>query len=101
MSTPSSRQHNAFDNPAKVLCRDGNLRVLRVGAYRRRGRLVTMNEAKEEKPMATKKKSRPVILEPVNPPDSFDRQEMRKAIRELAEARRRKNKRRVPAHDGK
>ncbi len=45
--------------------------------------------------MATKTKRKPVILEPVNPPDSFDRQEMRKAIRELAEARRRKNKRRV------
>ena len=97
----SDRQHDAFDNPAKALCRDGNLRVLREAAYRPRRRVVTMSEAKEEKPMATKTKRRPVILEPVNPPDSFDRQEMRKAIRELAEARRRKKKQRVPAHDGK
>jgi hypothetical protein len=91
----------AFGNPAKALCWPGNLRVLREAAYRPRGRLVTMSEAKEEKPMATKTKRRPVILEPVNPPDSFDRQEMRRAIRELAEARRRKKKRPVPAHDGK
>ena len=36
----SDRQHDAFDNPAKALCRDGNLRVLREAAYRRRERLV-------------------------------------------------------------
>jgi hypothetical protein len=53
--------------------------------------------------MATKKKKpRRVFLDPVNPPDSFDRAEMRKAIRELAEARRqRKTKRPVPANDKK
>ena len=43
----SDRQHDAFDNPAKALYRDGNLRVLREAAYRRRERLVTMSEAKE------------------------------------------------------
>jgi hypothetical protein len=42
--TLSDRQHDAFDNPAKALCRDGNLRVLREAAYRRHGRLVTMSE---------------------------------------------------------
>jgi hypothetical protein len=31
--TVSSRQHDAFDNPAKALCRDGNLRVLREAAH--------------------------------------------------------------------
>ena len=44
MPTYSDRQHDAFDNPAKALCRDGNLRVLREAAYRRRGRVVTMSE---------------------------------------------------------
>src|SRR6266851_4173743 len=29
----SDRQHDAFDNPAKAACRDGNLRVLREAAY--------------------------------------------------------------------
>jgi hypothetical protein len=29
----SDRQHDAFDNPAKALCRDGNLRVLREAAH--------------------------------------------------------------------
>lgn len=29
----SSRQHDAFDNPAKAACRAGNLRVLREAAY--------------------------------------------------------------------
>jgi hypothetical protein len=29
----SDRQHDAFDNPAKMACREGNLRVLREGAY--------------------------------------------------------------------
>src|ERR1019366_5121974 len=43
MTDLSDRQHDAFDNPAKALCRDGNLRVLREAAYRRRGRLVTIN----------------------------------------------------------
>jgi hypothetical protein len=38
----SDRQNDAFDNPAKALCRDGNLRVLHEAAYRRRGRLVTL-----------------------------------------------------------
>ena len=43
----SDREHDAFDNPAKALCRAGNLRVRREAAYRPRGRLVTMSEAKE------------------------------------------------------
>jgi hypothetical protein len=29
----SDRQHDAFDNPAKAACREGNLRVLREAAY--------------------------------------------------------------------
>jgi hypothetical protein len=29
----SDRQHDALDNPAKALCRDGNLRVLREAAH--------------------------------------------------------------------
>jgi hypothetical protein len=29
----SDRQHDAFDNPAKALCRDGNLRILREAAH--------------------------------------------------------------------
>src|SRR6202165_202619 len=29
----SARQHDAFDNPAKMACREGNLRVLRETAY--------------------------------------------------------------------
>ena len=29
----SDRQHDAFDNPAKMACRSGNLRVLREAAY--------------------------------------------------------------------
>jgi hypothetical protein len=40
MTDCSDRQHDAFDNPAKALCRAGNLRVLREAAYRPRGRLV-------------------------------------------------------------
>jgi hypothetical protein len=52
--------------------------------------------------MTTKKKRRPVILEPLNPPDSFDRDEMRKAIRELADARRRrKGKKKSVADESK
>jgi hypothetical protein len=31
--TVSDRQHDAFANPAKALCRDGNLRVLREAAH--------------------------------------------------------------------
>src|SRR5579862_4423953 len=31
--TLSDRRHDAFDNPAKALCRDGNLRVLRDAAH--------------------------------------------------------------------
>ena len=50
--------------------------------------------------MATKTKRRPVVLEPRNPPDSFDRAEMRKAIKELAAARRRGKKQPV-ADDSK
>jgi hypothetical protein len=33
MPTLSDRQHDAFDNPAKMACRAGNLRVLREAAY--------------------------------------------------------------------
>jgi hypothetical protein len=33
LMTVSDRQHDAFDNPAKALCRDGNLRVLREAAH--------------------------------------------------------------------
>src|ERR1700674_1201801 len=33
MSCLSDRQHDAFDNPAKMACREGNLRVLREAAY--------------------------------------------------------------------
>ena len=48
MSETSDRQHDAFDNPAKALCRAGNLRVLREAAYRPRGRLVTMSEGRRK-----------------------------------------------------
>lgn len=33
MPTVSNRQHDAFDNHAKAVCREGNLRVLREAAY--------------------------------------------------------------------
>jgi hypothetical protein len=33
MSPLSDRQHDAFDNPAKMACREGNLRALREAAY--------------------------------------------------------------------
>jgi hypothetical protein len=33
MQPLSERQHDAFDNPAKMACREGNLRVLREAAY--------------------------------------------------------------------
>jgi hypothetical protein len=33
MTSLSDRQHDAFGNPAKMACREGNLRVLREGAY--------------------------------------------------------------------
>ncbi len=33
MATLSDRQHDAFDNAAKMACREGNLRVLREAAY--------------------------------------------------------------------
>ena len=33
MTPLSDRQHDAFDNPAKMACRAGNLRVLREAAY--------------------------------------------------------------------
>ena len=33
MNASSDRQHDAFDNPAKAQCRDGNLRVLREAAH--------------------------------------------------------------------
>jgi hypothetical protein len=33
MSSLSDREHDAFDNPAKMACRAGNLRVLREAAF--------------------------------------------------------------------
>jgi hypothetical protein len=33
MNSHSDRQHDAFDNPAKMACREGNLRILREGAF--------------------------------------------------------------------
>ncbi len=33
MTDLSNRQHDAFDNAAKMACRQGNLRVLREAAY--------------------------------------------------------------------
>jgi len=33
MHSLSDRQHDAFDNPAKMACREGNLRVLREAAF--------------------------------------------------------------------
>src|SRR5271155_1811711 len=33
MSPLSARRHVAFDNPAKAMCREGNLRVLREAAH--------------------------------------------------------------------
>src|SRR5450432_741005 len=53
MTDQSDRQHDAFANPAKALCRDGNLRVLREAAYRPRARLVTMSAGKEGRIMST------------------------------------------------
>ena len=43
MTPLSDRQHDAFDNPAKALCREGNLRVLREVAYRSRERGATID----------------------------------------------------------
>jgi hypothetical protein len=51
--------------------------------------------------MAAKTKRKIVIPEPLNPPDSFDRGEMRKLIKELADARRRRKKRPAAPQDGK
>ena len=47
MTSLSDRQSDAFDNPAKMACREGNLRVLREGAYRHFERIVKMSEARE------------------------------------------------------
>jgi hypothetical protein len=33
MTSLSDRQSDAFDNPAKMACREGNLRVLREAAF--------------------------------------------------------------------
>jgi hypothetical protein len=33
MSEVSDRRHDAFDNPAKMTCREGNLRTLREAAF--------------------------------------------------------------------
>src|SRR5207253_2003757 len=33
MNGPPDRQHDSFDNPAKMACRAGNLRVLREAAF--------------------------------------------------------------------
>ena len=43
----SDREHDAFDNPAKALCRDGNLRVLREAAYRPRYRISCIRMSRE------------------------------------------------------
>ena len=43
MTDLSDRRHNAFNNPAKMASRAGNLRVLREAACLRRERLVTIN----------------------------------------------------------
>src|SRR5258707_513377 len=44
----SDRQLDAFDNPAKAVCREGNLRVLREAGFRlsfRRGTIHSFNKA--------------------------------------------------------
>jgi len=43
MTSLSDRESDAFDNPAKMACREGNLQVLHEAASRRRDRLVTIN----------------------------------------------------------
>ncbi len=43
MTPLSDRQHDAFDNPAKAACRDGNLRAMRKAAYPTRYRAGKMN----------------------------------------------------------
>jgi hypothetical protein len=47
MTSLSDRQSDAFDNPAKMACREGNLRVLREAASCHCERIVTMSEARE------------------------------------------------------
>ncbi len=43
----SDRQHDAFANPAKMACRDGNIRVLGEAAYGWADRIGTIDERKE------------------------------------------------------
>jgi hypothetical protein len=50
--------------------------------------------------MPVKTKPKRIIREPLYPPDSFTREELRKAIKEVAAARRRRCKRLV-ANDAK
>ena len=47
MTNLSDRQHDAFDNPAKMACREGSLRLLRKGASRRWEGVVTMSQGRE------------------------------------------------------
>jgi hypothetical protein len=44
----SDRQHDAFDNPAKMACREGTLRALREAAYRWWDRIVTINGKRDQ-----------------------------------------------------
>lgn len=43
MTDLSNRQHDAFDNPAKMACRQGSLRVPREAGYRGFRRTGTTN----------------------------------------------------------
>jgi hypothetical protein len=47
MTDLSDRRSDAFDNPTKMACRDGNLRVLPEAAYRPYERIITMSEVRE------------------------------------------------------
>ena len=47
MTSLSDRQSDAFDNPAKMPCREGNCRVFREAASCHCERIVTMSEARE------------------------------------------------------
>jgi hypothetical protein len=55
MTHLSDRQHDAFDNPVKAACREGNLRVLREAAYsacRWAGRMKEMTDQRLPVPHA-------------------------------------------------
>jgi uncharacterized protein (DUF433 family) len=47
----SDRQHDDFDNPAKMACRAGNLRALREAGYRHCRRRSKINRTMEARPM--------------------------------------------------